>query len=40
MGRIAKFIGILLVSIISATASYGDDLVTILNLALENDPTL
>ena len=40
MGRIAKFIGILLVSSISSTVSYGDDLVTILNLALENDPTL
>ncbi|NKB34764.1 MAG: TolC family outer membrane protein [Pseudomonadales bacterium] len=40
MGRIAKFIGILLVSSISSTVSYGDDLVTILNMALENDPTL
>lgn len=40
MGRIAKFFGILIVSSISSTSSYGDDLVTILNLALENDPTL
>ena len=40
MGRIAKFIGILIVSSFSSTVSYGDDLVTILNLALENDPTL
>jgi len=40
MGRIAKFFGILIVSCLSSTVSYGDDLVTILNLALENDPTL
>ena len=40
MGRIAKFFGILIVGFLSSTVSYGDDLVTILNLALENDPTL
>ena len=40
MGRIAKLIGILLLSCHSITVSYGDDLVNILQLALENDPTL
>ncbi|MDP6536443.1 MAG: TolC family outer membrane protein [Gammaproteobacteria bacterium] len=40
MGRIAKFIGILLVGSLSSTLSYGDDLITILQLALDNDPTL
>ncbi|MDP6651150.1 MAG: TolC family protein, partial [Gammaproteobacteria bacterium] len=40
MGRIAKFIGILFVGSLSSTLSYGDDLITILQLALDNDPTL
>ena len=40
MGRIAKFIGIVLVGSLSSTLSYGDDLITILQLALDNDPTL
>ena len=40
MGRIAKFIGILLCSALSTTASHADDLFSILQLALENDPTL
>lgn len=40
MGRIVKFLGILIVCNLSSTFSYGDDLVTILNLALQNDPTL
>ena len=40
MGRITKLIGILLVSSLSSSFSYGDDLMTILQLALENDPTL
>ncbi len=40
MGRITKLIGILLVTGISSSFSYADDLMTILQLALENDPTL
>ena len=40
MGRIAKLIGILLLNCLSISVSYGDDLVNILRLALENDPTL
>ncbi len=40
MGRIAKFIGIIFVSCLSSSLSYSDDLVTILQLALDNDPTL
>ena len=40
MGSIAKFIGIVLVGSLSSTLSYGDDLITILQLALDNDPTL
>lgn len=40
MRRIAKFLGIFILGSISSTLSYGDDLVTILNLALANDPTL
>lgn len=40
MGRISNFIGILLLSSLSTSFSYADDLMTILQLALENDPTL
>lgn len=40
MGRIAKLFGIILFSAMSSSFSYGDDLVTILELALKNDPTL
>jgi len=40
MGRIAKLFRILLLSSLCSPLSYGDDLVTILDLALENDPTL
>ena len=35
-----KFIGILLFSSLTSSLSYGDDLVTILQLALDNDPSL
>ena len=40
MGRIAKFLGILLIGSFSFSLSYADDLVTVLQLALNNDPTL
>ena len=40
MGRIVKFIGILLFASLNSSQGYGDDLVTILQLALDNDPTL
>ena len=40
MGRLAKFSGILVLSCMTSSFSYGDDLVSILQLALENDPTL
>ena len=40
MGRLAKFSGILVLSCMTRSFSYGDDLVSILQLALENDPTL
>ena len=40
MGRIAKFVGLVLLVILPINPSYGDDLLTILQLALENDPTL
>ncbi len=40
MGRIAKFIGIILCSVLSTTPSQADDLFSILQLALENDPLL
>lgn len=40
MGKPAKYIGILVLSCITSSFSYGDDLLSILQLALENDPTL
>ena len=40
MLRRTKFIGILLFSSLLSSLSYGDDLVTILQLALDNDPSL
>ena len=40
MLRRTKFIGILLFSSLGSSLSYGDDLVTILQLALDNDPSL
>ena len=40
MGKPAKFTGILVLSCVTSSFSYGDDLVSILQLALENDPTL
>jgi outer membrane protein len=40
MGRIAKFIGISLCSVLGTTVSQADDLFGILQLALENDPSL
>ncbi len=40
MGRIAKFVGLVLLIVLPVSPSYGDDLLTILRLALENDPTL
>lgn len=40
MGRIAKFIGIVVLGNLSLSASYADDLYEILQLALDNDPTL
>ncbi len=40
MGRLAKFFGILVLSCMTTSFSYGDDLLQILQLALENDPTL
>ncbi|MFK7864702.1 MAG: TolC family outer membrane protein [Pseudohongiellaceae bacterium] len=40
MRRTAKLFGILLLSAAAASPSYGDDLVTILQMAFDNDPTL
>ena len=40
MLRRTKFIGILLFTSLISSLSYGDDLVTILQLALDNDPSL
>ena len=40
MKRIVKLLGMFLVWNFSFSPSFGDDLVTILSLALENDPTL
>jgi len=40
MKRIVKFVGIFAVWNLSLSPSFGDDLVTILSLALENDPAL
>ena len=40
MGRVANFIGFILVSSLSVSASGADDLVSILQLAIANDPTL
>ena len=40
MGRLAKNLGILVVSFASSSLSYGEDLFTILQLALDNDPAL
>ncbi|MEX0964687.1 MAG: TolC family outer membrane protein [Pseudohongiellaceae bacterium] len=40
MGQLAKFFGILVLSCMSTSFSYADDLLSILQLALENDPTL
>ncbi len=40
MRKPAKYIGILVLSCISSSFSYGDDLLSILQLALDNDPTL
>ena len=40
MGKPAKYIGILVLSCITSSFSYGDDLLSILQIALENDPTL
>jgi outer membrane protein len=40
MGKAAKYIGILVLSGMTSSFSYGDDLLSILQLALNNDPTL
>ena len=40
MGKPAKYIGILVLSCMTSSLSYGDDLLSILQLALKNDPTL
>ena len=40
MGRVSNFIGFILVSSLSVSASGADDLVSILQLAMANDPTL
>lgn len=40
MGSVVKYIGIALYCLASASLSYADDLVDILDLALDNDPTL
>ena len=40
MGRLAKYFGILAFSCIGTSFSYADDLLSILQLALDNDPTL
>ena len=40
MGKPAKYIGILVLGCMTSSFSYGDDLLSILQIALENDPTL
>ena len=40
MGRLAKFIGFIVLGNLSFSASYADDLYEILQLALDNDPSL
>jgi len=40
MRKPAKYIGILVLSCLTSSFSYGDDLLSILQLALDNDPTL
>lgn len=40
MGKPAKYIGILVLGCMTSSLSYGDDLLSILQIALENDPTL
>lgn len=40
MGQLAKFFGILVLSGMTMSFSYADDLLSILQLALDNDPTL
>ena len=40
MGKSAKYFGILVLGCMTSSFSYGDDLLSILQLALENDPTL
>lgn len=40
MRRTAKLLGIAMLSVAAASPSYGDDLVTILQMAFDNDPTL
>ena len=40
MGRLMKYLGIILVFCLGTSASQAQDLYTILQLALENDPTL
>ncbi len=40
MGRLVKCFGILVLGCMTSAFSYGDDLLQILQLALENDPTL
>ncbi len=40
MGRLSKYLGILLVCTLASTASQAQDLFSILQLALQNDPTL
>lgn len=40
MRRLSKYLGLLLLGSLFCSASYGQDLYTILELALENDPTL
>ena len=40
MGKLAKYFGILVLGCISSSFSYGDDLLSILQLALDNDTTL
>jgi len=40
MRHVARLIGILTIWTMSLSPSFGDDLITILSLALENDPTL
>ena len=37
MGKPAKYIGILVLSCMTSSLSYGDDLLSILQLALKND---